>query len=185
MALEHTPDITEAVTHAAAQASFVSTLGIDPMLLVAQLINFSIIVFVLWRWGYKPLVGMMDARTTRIEEGIANADKAVAELARTQEEREKMIVETKKEARVILEEAALKVEAEREATLAQTKIDATKIVTDAKVMIERAREKMIVDVRTDVADLVLAATEKILEDKMTEKKDAALIESAVRAVSKQ
>ena len=59
-----------------------SELGIDWKMLIAQLISFSIVFFVLWRYAYKPIFVMLQVRREKIAEGLANAEKIKAELAR-------------------------------------------------------------------------------------------------------
>ena len=60
---------------------FIHEFGINWKLLIAQLINFAILVFVLGKFVYKPIVKALDNRKNKIEEGIAFSDKAKAELA--------------------------------------------------------------------------------------------------------
>ena len=63
------------------------TLGIQWPKLIAQLINFSIVLFVLWKFAFKPIFGMLDARKNKIAEGLTNADNIKAQLAQTEADR--------------------------------------------------------------------------------------------------
>ena len=54
-----------------------SSLGIDLRLFLAQLINFSILLFVLFKFAYKPILNMMDERTEKIEKGAAEPSKEI------------------------------------------------------------------------------------------------------------
>ena len=60
------------------------TLGIQWTKLIPQLFNFGIVLWVLWKFAYKPVFTMLDARQKKIAEGIANADKIKVELAQTE-----------------------------------------------------------------------------------------------------
>jgi len=60
------------------------TLGIQWTKLIPQLFNFGIVLLVLWKFAYKPVFAMLDARQKKIAESVANADKIQAELARTE-----------------------------------------------------------------------------------------------------
>src|SRR3989344_1278848 len=80
-------------------------LGIEPSLLLAQLINFSIIVVVLTRFLYKPILGMLAKRKKEIEEGLAITERMRAEEEKLGLRKEKLLAEARKEARVILEDA--------------------------------------------------------------------------------
>ena len=61
-----------------------SELGIEWRMLLAQLINFSIVFFLLWRFAYRPVFAMLEARRLKIAEGMANAEKIKAQLAKTE-----------------------------------------------------------------------------------------------------
>ena len=60
----------------------IETLGIRWIELLAQTISFSFVLFVLWKLAYKPVFNMLEARKAKIAEGIANAEKIKAELAK-------------------------------------------------------------------------------------------------------
>ena len=64
-----------------------SELGIQWKILLAQTISFSVVFFVLWRFAYKPVFNMLEARRQKIAEGLTNAEKIKAELAQTEAER--------------------------------------------------------------------------------------------------
>ena len=62
-------------------------LGIQWPKLIAQVVNFAIVLFILWKWAYRPVFAMLDERRQKIAEAMANADKIKAELAKTEAER--------------------------------------------------------------------------------------------------
>ena len=76
-----------------------SKLGIDWRLLVAQLANFLILLFVLRRFAYKPLLKLLEERKQRIADGLANAQKAKSNLEEAEKERQEIISTAKKEHR--------------------------------------------------------------------------------------
>ena len=80
-------------------------LGIDPRLLVAQIINFGVIVFLLTKVLYKPVLSFLEKRKNEIAEGVAMAEKMSKEQAHLEEKKEKVLVEARKEARAIMEQA--------------------------------------------------------------------------------
>ncbi len=65
-----------------------SQLGIDWRILLTQTISFSVVFFVLWRFAYGPIFAMLQARREKIAEGLANAEKIKAQLAKTEAERQ-------------------------------------------------------------------------------------------------
>lgn len=162
---------------------FVGTLGLNAKLFIAQLINFAVIVFVLKKWAYGPLVRMMDERSATIAEGIANAKRAEESVRRTEEDRAAIVLEAKKEGKQVMDAARAAGDERKQAMVTEAKEEVEKIVRDAKTAIARERETMVAEVRAHVADLVVTAAERILTEKLDEKKDKKLIEEIVRATS--
>ena len=66
------------------------TFGVDWPHLIAQIISFSIVCVPLHQLAYKPVLAMLEERRERIAEGLANAEKIKAELARTEEQRQEV-----------------------------------------------------------------------------------------------
>ena len=80
-------------------------LGLDIRILIAQLVNFAILLLVLWRFGYKPILKFLDERKDKIEQGVLDAKKATARLEEISAKEKEIIKKAKKEALIILEEA--------------------------------------------------------------------------------
>src|ERR1700739_329575 len=82
-----------------------STFGVDWPQLLAQIVSFSIMCAVLYRWAYKPVLKMLEERRRVIALGQANAEQMKAELARTEAQRQGVIQEARFEANRMIEEA--------------------------------------------------------------------------------
>ncbi|MBL8031980.1 MAG: hypothetical protein JNK33_06710, partial [Candidatus Doudnabacteria bacterium] len=67
-------EVAHASEAATGQASGLGSLGLNAKLFIAQLVNFSIIFFVLWRWVFKPITRHLQERTTRIEQSLQDAE---------------------------------------------------------------------------------------------------------------
>ncbi|MEK7065488.1 MAG: ATP synthase F0 subunit B, partial [Patescibacteria group bacterium] len=80
-------------------------LGIEPTLLVAQIVNFAIIVVVLSKLLYKPILAMLEKRKREIAQGLALTEKMRQEEEKFKERKEKMLLEARKEGHEIIEEA--------------------------------------------------------------------------------
>ena len=79
-------------------------LGITWPKLIAQFINFSIVLFVLWRFAYRPVFAMLETRRLKIAEGIANAEKIKAQLAQAEADRREILVKAGDQANQIIAE---------------------------------------------------------------------------------
>jgi F-type H+-transporting ATPase subunit b len=109
------------------------TLGIQWTKLIPQLFNFCVVLFVLWKFAYKPVFVMLEARTKKIAESVANADKIKAELARTEADRQKTLTQASELSNKIIAEA-------REAAARVTETETQKAIAAAELIIAKARE---------------------------------------------
>lgn len=162
------------------QANFISTLGINGKLFVAQLVNFSVIAFVLWKWAWKPLVKLLDERSEKIAKSLEDAKRIEEELKKTHERREQILLEAKKEAKSIMETATKNADALRAEMTAKARSETEKIVADAKLAIAHEKEQMLQEVKGYVADLVVLTAEKVLREKIDSKKDKELVEATIK-----
>ena len=162
------------------QANFITTLGLDWKLFLAQIVNFSVIAFVLWKWAWKPLVKLLDERSEKIAKSLEDAKRIEEELRKTHERREQILLESKKEAKSILEIATKNADALRAEMTAKARSETEKIVADAKLAITQEKERMLQEVKRYVADLVVLTAEKVLREKIDSKKDKELVEAATK-----
>ncbi len=169
-------------TAEAAEEGLLASLGINPGLFVFQLINFAIVAVVLWFLILKPLTKKMAERQRLIDEGLDNAKKVQDNLARSEKDYQARIDTAKVEANRILEKA----NAETAIVADEMKVRARKeietLANQAKRNIRAEKEEMALQLREETAGLVVMAVEKILEEKMDEKKDKKLIEEALKGL---
>ncbi|MFH1047731.1 MAG: F0F1 ATP synthase subunit B [Patescibacteria group bacterium] len=163
-------------------AGIAATLGLNYKLFLAQLINFGLIVLVIWKFVYGPLAKAMDERTAKIDRGLKDAADAKAMVENAAAEREKVITESRLRAKEIIESAEADAKKRRDEMIAGAKSEVERVVVEGKQRLRDDQAAMIEDVRQQVAELVLSATEKVTGEKMDAKKDAALIKKALENV---
>ena len=166
-----------------ASSSVIETLGINGKLLLAQLINFGIVVFVMWRWVYKPLMKMMDERAKEIAGGLKNAKEAELQLSSASSEKEALLNAARAEAHAILEDGRTKSEEFRKQKLVETKSEIEKIAVEAKAQMKQEREATFAALKGDIADLVALSTAKVASE-FDEKTHRSLIEKAIKQAEK-
>jgi len=134
------------------------TLGIQWPKLIAQFVNFSIVLFVLWRFAYKPVFSMLEARRVKIADGIANADKIKAQLAQTEADRQKVLAEAGQQANKLIEDA-------RAAVARVAEVETQKAIAAAEQIVAKAREaaaqdhaRMLAELKREVGRLVVQTT---------------------------
>lgn len=156
--------------------SGIASLGVDPKLLIAQAINFLILLLLLNKFLYKPIVQLLQDRKNKIAEGIKYADEAKVELEKAKIEARKVVSEAIEEAQKIQSESKKTAEQEIMKILSAAQKRAEKIVEGAKVSATAEEEKIEMRAKGKIADLVSAAVEKILEEKQDTKEIERLIQ---------
>ena len=175
--------VTEVQT-AAESAGVLGTLGINWKLFVAQLVNFGLILGVLWKFAYKPLLKIMDERSAKIEKGLKDAVDAGKARGLAEEDRANIVAEARKSAKEIMDAAAILAEKERVEATARTKAEVQKVVDQGREQIRSEKDRMMAEAKSEVGMLVAMAAEKVLKGKIDAKTDAGLIADAIKEVEK-
>ena len=160
----------------------INTFHIDWQLLIAQLVNFGIVVFVLYKFAIKPLSITMDQRTETIEKSLNDAKKIEEDLTRLAADKEQAMLEAKKQAQEIIEKARKQGEVQGKNMVDDAKKEVQTVIAAAKEQIAQEKQTMIKDVKAEVSNLVIKATAKILEKVTTKEVDAKLIEESLKEV---
>lgn len=171
---------TEAAAHEAASPGLLQALGIDGKLLIEQTIAFLILVAVLGKFVYPALTKAIDARRDQIEAGMKEAKEAEEVLVKAESKVGDLLAEARKEADDVIarshqEASAMIADAEEKA-----KIRAEQIVKDARAQLDTDVAKARQILKKDTVELVALATEKIVKEKLDERRDASLITDALK-----
>lgn len=178
------------IVHAAEEASaesesVVGLLGINWMVFIGQLVNFTVILFILWKWVFKPVTNTMQKRTKEIEKSLADADdvkKRIAELeVYTKEQKD----EAAKEYAAILAKAQDISEKQKEEILAEARAQAARLLKDAEERIAAEKTTTIQEAKEELADIVAQAVERILAEKMTSERDQRYIKETLQAIKRK
>ena len=138
----------------------------DSGLLFWMTIIFAIVFFVLAKFGFPVITGMVEKRRMRIEDALAAARKAEDAIAHLNNEQERIIAETRAEQARLMKEAAAEREKMIVAAKEQATVEAQKIMDDAKVRIAEEKEDALRDMRREVALLSLAISEQVLRKEL-------------------
>jgi|JI10StandDraft_1071094.scaffolds.fasta_scaffold01833_24 F-type H+-transporting ATPase subunit b len=142
--------------------SLIDTFHIDWKLIIAQMVNFGIVIIVLYKFAIKPLGKLMEERSAKIAGGLTDAKKHKELLADTEAEYKKVIAEARKESQELIAVAKKDAETVRAELVNKAQADAKKIVADGKTELEAEKAKMLADAKRELASLVVASTEKVL-----------------------
>lgn len=158
----------------------INALGLNVKILLAQLVNFAVILFVLYKFAYNPILKMLDERRDKIEEGIKNAEDAEAKLAKIEMQQKEALADARKEAQKIIAAAEDVAKKNKEDILNEAKKQSQEILAKAEKNIEQEKNKMMEDAKKELSELVSLATEKVVGEKVDAAKDKEIINSVIR-----
>ena len=142
--------------------------GLKPELIVAQGINFILVMVVLWKFAVKPVVSNLDERQQKIADGLQYAEEMKTQLAEAERERAEKIKEAAQEAQRILGEAREQSKEMIEQKTQEAAAQAESIIRKASEATELERQKMLSDVRQEVSRLVVLTSAKVLEKELSD-----------------
>lgn len=163
----------------------IEQLGLDWRLLLAQVVNFFILLLILKKFAYGPILAALSRRRDEVAQAKEHAEQIEKNLAESEQQREKLLTETRKEAQALLARASEQGKQLQAEMTASARKDVEKIVADAHEQISAAQAKMLADARKEISGLVISAAEKVLEREIDEKTNAALIEKTLEALAKK
>ena len=137
-------------------------LGVNLPTLLVYVVNFSILLGVLYFFAYKPLLRAMDQRTTRISESLAAADLARDEAASSRSAIEAQLNESRREGQRLLDQAREAAERYREEEMVRARQEADSFVERARTDILRERDAALDEVRVSFGDLAITAAERVI-----------------------
>lgn len=143
--------------------------------MTAQLVNFVIVFFVLWRFALKPLMKTMSDRSKTIEQSLRHAEEIERERAKSTAEAQEKIREAQHQAMAILTQGKKQAEEQRQVLLTKTKQDVEGIISSAKQQILQEKEQMLVDARDELAGLVVMGIAKVVGKHLDDKADKKVI----------
>ena len=153
-------------------------------LLVWMVLIFGIVFFVLAKWGFPLITGMVDKRSDRIEQSIAKAREAEKSLSELSYRQEQLIEQTRKEQARILKEATEAREQLIAAAKEQARDEASQLVQQARTQIAAEKESALRDIRSEVAKLSVEVAEKVLRENLSsEEAQMALVDRMIGEVT--
>ena len=147
-------------------------LGLDTKILIAQLVNFAVLLFVLWKFGYRPLLKFLDERQEKIEAGIKNAEAAEKRLHDIDDKEQTVLRQAQKEAQALIEKTNEHLNQRKKEMMAKTKEE---LEVEKKIIFK--------NIKQETADLVVAALGKIISEKLDASVDAEYVKKVIHDVS--
>jgi F-type H+-transporting ATPase subunit b len=159
------------------------TFGIDWQHLIAQIISFGIVCFLLIRFAYRPVLEILEKRRKQIAESLANTEKIKAELAQTEAQRQEKMAEVDAQATKMIEEARAAAKRVEEQETKRAMAAAEQIVNKAREATELEHDRMLSDLKREVGRLVVQTTAEVTGKILTPEDQQRLTEEAAKQLA--
>lgn len=147
-------------------SELIQKLGIDWRLLLANGTTFFIVLWLLKKYAYKPLMKVIEDRQKMAAETLAKSKQVGDELQAVQRQEQEVIGQAKAEALKILQEAKVDSDKTRQRMLATAEEEAAKVMVQTKEALAREKASMIADAKGELAEMVVSATNTVIQEQL-------------------
>lgn len=152
---------------------------VHPFWVVVSIVNFLVLLYVLQRYMWGPITRTLDARATRIREGLEAAEAAKREREQMKVEVERLLGEARQEAKAIADRTTKAAEDAAAAIRTEAKADGDRIRERAKADAEQLHRQALAELRGEVASIAVLAAGRILGREVDAAAHQTLIERAL------
>jgi len=171
-----------AIEHGAAAASNNSGANIltpETLMVVLTWVTFFILLFILQKFAFKPIMENLQKREKDIREALENADKAKAQLAHIESEKQRILNEAKLQAAQIIDDARQTAKTLAADIEAKSRQQAQEIVKGAQQEIEGERQRLLKSLRKESGELAISLAGKIIQENMDQDKNRRLVQETI------
>ena len=143
-------------------------LGLNLPMLIAQIVGFLVLLYILSKLLYRPLLKVMDERADRIKESLEAAERAKEQAAASQEQMQEDIRKAREEGQQMIAQARDVASRFRDEEMAKAKDEIAAERAKAEADIQRERDAAIEDLRQEFAGLAISAAERVVERSLSE-----------------
>ncbi|MFA6991761.1 MAG: F0F1 ATP synthase subunit B [Candidatus Gracilibacteria bacterium] len=157
----------------------VDKLGIDLKLLLAQIVNFLVLFFLLKWLLYRPILNLLDKRKKMIEKSVEDAKKIEEQVVKLADEKKKVLMKASDEAMAILEKAKKEGEEERKRALEKAKKEISGLADRYRAELAGQKAAILGELKEEIAELIITASSKIMRKEFT-KEDQHRLEKTIK-----
>ncbi|OHA20578.1 MAG: ATP synthase F0 subunit B [Candidatus Taylorbacteria bacterium RIFCSPHIGHO2_01_FULL_51_15] len=158
------------------------SLGIEWPILIAQLVNFAILLFILERFVYRPIIKLLDKRREDIATSAKRDEEIRAKLGEMDIARERVLTEARAQSQKILDEAKEDAERLRGKMILAAQEEIARNKADAERRLEASRVRLLAEVKGEIGTLIVDTIEKTLGDVLDERTQGKMVEQALAAI---
>ncbi|OGG19906.1 ATP synthase F0 subunit B [Candidatus Gottesmanbacteria bacterium RIFCSPHIGHO2_02_FULL_40_13] len=158
-------------------------IGVEPVALLTQIINFLLMVLILSKILYKPILKMLDERKKKIEEGLKYTEKMQLEMEKLEIKKTEVLDKAREEVKKIIEEgkkAGKSVEAD---IIKSAHEEAKHIIESGNKEIDSEKAKMLKALHRETVDVSVKMAEKILKDVLSQEDQRSIIDKKLKQIA--
>lgn len=161
-------------------SAFFESFGVNWISLVWYVVLFGLVLFLLRRYAFGPILGAIDNRQRSINEALDDAEKAVASVKESHERAEKILWDASAEAQEIIRNAERVGNDLQEQARKVAKAEADALIAKARTEIERERTAAVLEIRRHTVDLALTAATRVIGENLDDERNRKLAEEAIQ-----
>ncbi len=159
-------------------------IDVNPGLIFWTVITFVVLMIILTKVAWKPIIAALNQRETAITEALEKAENAKEEARKVLDENQANLVHAEEEAKKIVDQSREFAEKLKEQMIIESKQQAKKIIEDAAAEIERQKESAFDELKSQVVQIAIQATEKILREKMDAESQKKIVNEYISEITK-
>ncbi|HEY6437731.1 MAG TPA: F0F1 ATP synthase subunit B [Ignavibacteriaceae bacterium] len=159
-------------------------MDVNPGLMIWTVITFIVLLFILKKVAWKPILTALDKRENDIKESLVQAEKAKDEAKQILEENQANLAKAEEESKKIIEQSRAYAESLKEQLMKESKEQAKKIVDEASSEIQRKKDAAFEELKGQIAEIAVGAAEKIIRDTLDAQKSKQIIDKYLNDVTK-
>ena len=144
----------------------INTFGLDLELLITQILNFAVVLFVMWYFLYRPTMNIIDERQQKIKKGLDDADNAKKNLREADQTKMNTLTEANEEAERIVADSKKYAEGQKEDILAEAREKSERTLNEARAKGEETKKQFLQESKEEVARMSVLGAESILREKI-------------------
>jgi len=154
--------------------------GINFKLLLSQVVNFFILLLILYKLVYKPLINLLDQRQKTIKESLEKADQIKQKEADLETREKEIVVKAKEEAYKIIQTAKEEGDKIRAEAHNKAKEESKILIDKTQETLKKEKEMMLDELKGDVADLAVLVSKQVIQREINSEIDQDLIKKAIK-----
>jgi len=169
---------------AAEQEGGGSLIDVNPGVIFWTVVTFVVLMLVLKKFAWKPILTALDQRESAIKESLEKAEKAKEEAQKILDENQANLAKAEEESKKIISQSRAYAEKLKEQILQESKVEAKKIIEEASAEIDRKKDAAFDELKGQVAEIAIQAAEKILKENLDKNTQTKIVDKYISEITK-